>query len=1160
MKTFPYTWTYAIAVMQAVIVGGLLSIDWMTLGLHIDQPNNLRWLLAIPVLTMILIGHFHWKWRMTQNLGDSALIRAMAANHSNQRQLARGILMLSAIGFFILAMARPQWGQTDQMIKRSGIDVVFALDLSKSMLARDTPPSRLQAAKQEIRTTLEMLKGDRVGLVVFTAVSFAQSPLTADYGALRFYLRKLKPDQMPFGGTSIGRAIHDSVELLTGTKQQGVLSNNQNEVEQTSTTMKRAKTQLIVLITDGEDHESDPINAAKFAQSQNIHIVTVGFGSSQGERIPMYRDDGSLNGYKRNKKGEFVYTRLDTKMMEEIADKTNGIFLPYKGQNSVANGLIEYINALEKSELQALMRRRYKERFMWFLIPGILLMLLSMFLGERKKTNRAAMVATMVMTLLVGLGCEDAFRYEQSDVQRGNEAIEKKQFSDALKHYREAEKQLPATPQLHYNLGRAHFGLEQWDKAQEYFARALETQDDTLRFKSLYNLGLTLAKKQSWEESYQTLKQSIELYHKGLSAQTPEAQAAIASVYKDAVHNLEVVYNKLYPPCKTFEDQQEENDSPNTAKTIEQNELKSMTLCGRDDDWFVIPVLVGTQVDIKVTFKNLRDKPDPEQAFLARGEDLRIALFDGTGTKALVVDQGANDNVKWPLMANAKPTITRHLSKLTVTPEMLPEDTKALLLKISAADRLEFQYDINITSIPPCSSLDDKYEQNNDAKQAKHIKPGSEQLHLCAQDEDWYSVDLQLGDTFFVDVQPSEDVEKKTPPQLSVEVYRASNGKLVARGKPESGLLTTGLWNVTKPGKYHIRVRGKDAQQQGPYAMQTYLYAPCSAGGDDRYEDNDEASSASLLNPQAPMHRYLRICPEDGDFYRLPMAPIQKDKDDKRGKKTKADEDKQKLALGLSVVKPPGMSKKDLHALIHQPEHLPFSLMSPGGDQIVKESEPVVVPVASKEKKQTKDPKDQSIVIHKVLQAPKVETPQALVRVQSTTPELFYHIVQLNPQSQENDKQKQKDDNKEKEDKNKDKKDKPKDEQNKEQSPKQEDQQPKEDKGNPDSKDEQKKDDKGKGEQKDKDQKPDEQGKKDEQEGKKGDPKKEKTEDDGQSQAKKQDDTQQKGQPKGAQKAQKDPEMKRIKDVLRALEETDDNFQMRKALENTPGRYIEKDW
>lgn len=1138
--------------------------------MHFARPDMLLWLLGLPLLAAVLAGYWAWKRALVRRLGHVPTIRAMTERHAPRLQLAQQVLVLCAIALLIIAAARPQWGQTNRLVKRTGIDVVFALDLSQSMLARDVIPSRLDAAKREISATLERLKGDRAGLVVFTSVSFPQSPLTSDYGAIRFYLRKLQPDQMSFGGTSLGRAIHDGVELLTGERVASEASADAPRADTSPHKIKRARTQLIVLITDGEDHESDLSAAAKLARDRNIHIVTVGFGSSAGERIPVIRQDGTIIGYKRDRKGQIVYTKLDEAALQRIASDTGGLALRYGGEGSVANQLVAYINQLERSEMETLLRRRYKDHFTVFLIPALLCLLAALALGDRRrlperpkrapKRNALIKAGVVLLALITLSGCEQMFTREIEPVARGNQLLSEGKHDEALKAYEEALVELPADARLTYNTGVAQLGLDDHDRAQETLASALASDDPELRLRARYNLGISLMRQEKWAEAHATFKQAL------ADAATHDALRDHPA-RRDAAHNMELAFRKLYPPCAELEDEHEDNDARTTATRLSQLQLKDLALCGLDDDWFAVPVLPGTRLEVRATFRNLRAKPDPEHVFLPAPEDLTLTLFDSTGTRTLVEARGEpeapakGDDKKGDdkkggddKKDDKKPEqATRLIASTLITPELLgAADGKAdkaagaVLLRVRAAEHLEFKYDVSITAIPPCSAIDDKHEPNNARAQAKVLEPGEHKLHLCKGDEDWFIVNAQLGDTFFVDVQPMQDPAQEKPAQTTLEIRDARTGKLVTRGADESGVVTAGVWEVMRPGAYAVRITGADAEQQGPYTLQLHSFAPCPAG-DDRFEDNDVADRAALLDPQAPMHRYLRICPQDRDFYRLALKPPQPPNAPNAGKKgdatsggKDANTDKKpethKLAYGLSIVRRPGEDPATSEAVDAGGDDsalpLGFDLMSASGDQIVLQS----VPAAALDNKKARRPgkgkrpdSAPSVRIDRILQHDGLEQPEALLRVQG--PALFYHLVQLNPQSQQNQDQ---------QDKDKDKKDQ---EQDKSEDKKQgdqgkEDQRKRDEQGEPKSPEDKQKEDQQQQGKNGKD--PD---RPEEQRGKDASP-----------------DQARDGNPNAPERD--DPKAQRAEDVLRALEQTDDNFQMRKALQHIPRQryYIEKDW
>jgi Ca-activated chloride channel family protein len=1048
--------------------------------MHFGEPQNLWWLLVLAPMVAGMAFYLWWKRKVVERVGHLPMVRKMTAQSSTGRQVARGILVLLATALLCVSVARPQWGQDDRTLKRFGVDIVFALDISKSMLAQDVPPSRLDASQREIRKTMTTLTGDRVGLVVFTAVSFAQSPLTTDYGAIRFYLEKLDPNQMPVGGTSIGQAIWDSIDLLTGQE-------SPDDADKEADQAKKADTQIIVLITDGEDHESNPMQMAERAKERGIKIVTVGLGSVDGSRIPLYGPNGQLRGYKRNRKGELVYTKLDESTLEDIADVTGGTYIHYDGENSVVNALDDYIEGLEKREIETMLRERYKDRYMYFLAPALLLLLIALALGERRKTRgpksrsgiSSALLILLATTLVVSTGCENAFRDTLDSVDRGNALVDEEKYSEALEAYQEAEEQIPARPELHYDLGLAHLGAEDYDNAREAFARALSTDDPTLEFDAYFNLGLALSRQEKWKEAFETYKQALRV---DLDASVPENKERI----EQARHNLETVYRRLYPPCSQLEDDFEENDEKANATKLEKLEKEDLTLCGMDADWYAIPAIPGTHVSVELDFSELRDEPEPDQVFLKRPQDLRLTVFDSSGTEAVAVDQGDADAFD-PDSTSA----TRSIERFEVTEEMLGSGKGMLLLKVDAADALEFSYDMKVEAIPPCRALEDDFEENDSMETARRIEPGTHDLHYCPGDRDWYTVELQVGDSLFVDLQPKEDAERKKPPRLTAELVRASDGTVVAQSVAQGPLVTLGVREVMRSGEYYLSVRGQTADEQGPYSAQIYRYAPCPAG-DDRFEENDRPQQAATLPKEQPVHRYLRICERDRDFFKVEPN------------------DEGKISWGLR--------RSQIDAKPQSDDAAPMSLdlLDASGDKMLAEGK---APEASD--RPTKDSDDGDSTEPAVDSAVTIEEfkgESALLRA-SGAPD-FYHLVQLDPQQQNQNKEDQEDQDD------------------------QDDEQQDQNKDDSQSEGERNQEDQDEGEQKDDGEKS-EQENKDEQSDK-GDEK---------------ERAEEKAEQKNARNAEKkSPKEQRMEDILRALEENDSNFQMRKALEDMPERDIERDW
>jgi len=261
-----------------------------------------------------------------------------------------GLLLLS------LALAQPQCGGHSELTKRRGIDVVVALDASKSMLARDVAPNRLDRAKLELMTLLDELKGDRVGLVVFAGDAFIQCPLTSDYAAAKLFLKAVDPEAMPQGGTNIGAALALSKQLLESVD-------------------RGAKDRVVVLISDGEDLSGEEDENLRGLKDVGIKIYAVGIGSDTGEPIPLLGKNGEVLGYQKDPDGQTVLTRLDRAGLTHLAEVTDGEFF-YQPHGVAMGEVVHRIDALQKSELESRIAVRYDERFQAYGFPGLALVVL----------------------------------------------------------------------------------------------------------------------------------------------------------------------------------------------------------------------------------------------------------------------------------------------------------------------------------------------------------------------------------------------------------------------------------------------------------------------------------------------------------------------------------------------------------------------------------------------------------------------------------------------------------------------------------------------------------------------------------------------------------------------------------------------------------------
>ena len=339
------------------------------------EPQMLFFLaLTLAVIAGVIAGAALRK-RALARFGSAEAIDAQLRRPEPYLRAAKTIALTLGVACLALAAARPQYGGRIQMLKKRGIDVVVALDFSKSMLAQDVRPSRIERAKLELDELINLLTGDRIGLVAFAGDTM-RFPLTTDYAAATAFWRNLTPYDMPIGGTAMGKALTAGVRMLRPL----------GEDADPAKAVEPPRSKVIVLLTDGEDHLGDPSAAADEAAAQGIVVYTVGFGSDSPELIPRYLDDGSTMGYQKSDTGEYVTTALtpaNEDKLKEIASKTGGRYYRAGADLSGIAAVVDEIRKMKQTEVEARQITVYDEVFQWFLAPAALLMLLAFALPER---------------------------------------------------------------------------------------------------------------------------------------------------------------------------------------------------------------------------------------------------------------------------------------------------------------------------------------------------------------------------------------------------------------------------------------------------------------------------------------------------------------------------------------------------------------------------------------------------------------------------------------------------------------------------------------------------------------------------------------------------------------------------------------------------------
>ncbi len=329
--------------------------------------NLLYLLILIPCLIIFFIYSFSQKRKAIKRFGNSDLMKHLTRSVSKKRQIWKTVIMTSAILSLILSLARPQIGTKLRTVSREGQDIMIALDVSLSMLAEDIKPNRLAKAKHEIATFIDNLKGDRVGLIAFAGKPFVQCPLTLDYGAAKMFLDTMEPDIIPVPGTAIAGAIEKAIESFD---------------------QKERKHKVLILITDGEDHVGKPVETAKIASKEGIVIYCVGIGSLQGVPIPVYDSRGNRTGYKKDRNGKVVMTKLDELTLEKIALETGGKYYRATPGEVELSKIYDEIFKMEKKKLRSKQYAQFEDRFQILLGFSIFLLILEYLIPERRRIKK----------------------------------------------------------------------------------------------------------------------------------------------------------------------------------------------------------------------------------------------------------------------------------------------------------------------------------------------------------------------------------------------------------------------------------------------------------------------------------------------------------------------------------------------------------------------------------------------------------------------------------------------------------------------------------------------------------------------------------------------------------------------------------------------------
>ncbi|HEX8562340.1 MAG TPA: VWA domain-containing protein [Flavobacterium sp.] len=329
--------------------------------MEIDEKKYLYLLLLIPLLLAFFVYNMYWKRRKQREFGDLELVKRLLPELSVLKQCLKFVLMLLVLAFLTLGLANPKVGTKSATVKREGIDIVFAVDVSKSMLCEDIAPSRLGKSKQIVSQLINQLGGDRIGIVAYAGSAFPVLPITGDYSVAKMYLQGINPEIVSSQGTSLDEALELSSSLF----------------DENSKTSK-----LIILISDGEDHSSGAETAADEAKDDGIKIITVGIGTEKGGPIPLKRN-GVVQRFQRDEENAVVITKRNTESLEAIANASQG-YVNGNNTREAVNFVRKRLASIEKTEFETQEFTDYNSQFQWFLGFAFVLLVSEFFLTERK--------------------------------------------------------------------------------------------------------------------------------------------------------------------------------------------------------------------------------------------------------------------------------------------------------------------------------------------------------------------------------------------------------------------------------------------------------------------------------------------------------------------------------------------------------------------------------------------------------------------------------------------------------------------------------------------------------------------------------------------------------------------------------------------------------
>lgn len=454
------------------------------------SPQYLYLLLVLLALAAIHYYIIYRKKQQVKRFGDPELTKQLFLGVSRWRPEVKFWLTMTALASFIVALARPQFGTRLDTRERMGIEAIIALDVSNSMLAEDVKPNRLEKAKMMVSNMVDGMKDDKIGLIVFAGEAFVQLPITSDYVSAKMFLETISPSMISVQGTDVAEAINLSMRSFT----------QQEDVSR-----------AIFVITDGEDNEARGVEAAKQAASKGVRVYVLGIGNPNGAPIPI----PGTGQYIIDEEGNTVVSKLSEEMCREIATAGNGSYIYVDNSSSAQKKLSEQVDRLAKAKMESQIYSEYDEQFQGFILIGILLLLIDVFILERESKStwlsslfRRGRSVSTVCLLLFSLA---AFSQTDRDfIRRGNRLMRDSIYDKAQVQYQKAIEKDNTNPISHFNLGNALLYQNKAEDAMKEYESAARLEKDKTRLAKIYhNMGVVLQSAKQFDKAVACYRNSL---------------------------------------------------------------------------------------------------------------------------------------------------------------------------------------------------------------------------------------------------------------------------------------------------------------------------------------------------------------------------------------------------------------------------------------------------------------------------------------------------------------------------------------------------------------------------------------------------------------------------------------------------------------------------